>query len=498
LQYPDPITATDFLVEALDHLALSQKSPVHWRKNRGGELTAHQPPPTLPQPDPSQPVLYSTPESSMPEAWRVLFFVSAVCATRGQALEARESPDSARLLVRYIAYLLYLTMRKSPDDRVLVWGSLLMSYTPTEIQNLISNTNSSFRNRKQRYLALVRQRFSVQTRTADRHTILEGHPATDMEVHLIETMAREFCSWLSLFTPLPQPPGCPLFTDIQLNVGVFADLALHEQRAQQKAELRQRTAAEAEAEAEAGGAPPTGRALDRLVDIALQVPLFEPMRHVVACPDCQGFARLVAEWRAMLTPRKGREQFETAQHKKERHRWETDAMAPHNKIIVPQFGPPSEADGTSTNGRTRRKSVVLSSPPSLTASDWERIQTLLREHQQRRTAFVASGPLQVLVNGKVRAQLQPGAAVVVELTESDEYLEVRGRDRQGDVRLATALLPEWHDLLAAGVPPRIRIEWGARPGSDAQTTSAPPRHAAAPTLAPISPGCSTPTVTCAM
>jgi hypothetical protein len=295
-----------------------------------------------------------------------------------------------------------------------------------------------------------------------------------MEVHLIETMAREFCSWLSLFTPLPQTLRCPLFTDVQLNVRVFADLALHEQRAQKQAELRQRTAAEAEA----GGAPPTGRALDRLVDIALQVPLFEPMRHVVACPDCQGFARLVAEWRAMLTPRKGREQFEAAQHKKERHRWETDAMAPRNKIIVPQFGPPSEAGGTSTNGRTRRKSVVLSSPPSLTASDWERIQTLLREHQQRRTAFVASGPLQVLVNGKVRAQLQPGAAVVVDLTESDEYLEVRGRDRQGDVRLATALLPEWHDLLAAGVPPRVRIEWGARPGADARKLGAGARRGA--------------------
>jgi hypothetical protein len=451
IQYPDPATARDFLVEALDQLELSKKIRLRGQKKRGWTLIANQNPTATQPSDPLRPALYSTPAASMPEVWRLLFFVSAVCASRGRELETREKSNNERFLARYVAYLLYITMNKSPDDRALVWGSILMSYAPTEVQNLIDNTNSSFRKRKQLYLAQVRERFGLRMRKVNRHHVIRGHSATSAEVHLIEAMAREFCSWLYLFNELSSTFTCPLFKGAPLNAEVFGDLARQRQREQKRNEIR--------AEGNGGAPIPSGRELDRLVEIGLQFPLFEKMRHVLACPDCQGFACLVDEWRTLLTPPKGRERFETGQNKQERQHWEAQAMKPSNKIIVPEFGSHSGPGSTGTTGGTGRKRGSLFSPPSLKAADRERIRTTLNANRRRRTAFVPLGPLQVLVNGKVRTQVRPGSSVVIKITESDEYIDVIGHDRKGTLLLATAFLPDFRELLLPPILPNLRIEW---------------------------------------
>ena len=283
IQYPDPTVAKKFMGEALVQLELSKKSQVRLRRNSNKAPEQNQPQAATQTPTLHQPPLYSIPEAAMPEAWQLLFFLSAVCATKGKELEARVRPSTEDLLVWYVVYLLYLTMKKLPDDRALVWGTILMSYSPNEVQHLIANANTSFRKRKRLYLAQVQQRFGFRTRTVNRQNIIDGRSATSSEVQLIEAVAREFSSWLRLSELPPKIPACPLWEDVQLSVEAFSDLAMQRQRAEKKVEIKRRQGL-------GNGRAPTlsERDLDRRVEIELQWPHFELMRHVLACPECRG------------------------------------------------------------------------------------------------------------------------------------------------------------------------------------------------------------------
>jgi hypothetical protein len=73
IQYPDPITAKDFLMEAWERLELSLSSRMKRRKGKGWTLTRDQGQATQTRLL-TQPSLYATPEPSMP---------SAAGATRG-------------------------------------------------------------------------------------------------------------------------------------------------------------------------------------------------------------------------------------------------------------------------------------------------------------------------------------------------------------------------------------------------------------------------------
>jgi hypothetical protein len=229
------------------------------------------------------------------------------------------------------------------------------------VQNLITNTNSSFRKRKRQYLDQVQKRFAIQTRKGDHHTIIRGHTATSAEVQFIEMVVREFCAWLWLFDHPQRKSACPLFPqNLRLSAEVFIDVALQKQRDEKRAKIEK-----AQYPWRQGFPVPSPRELARRAEIALQWSLFEELRHVLACPECAGFARLVEEWRDMLTPPKGREQFETEQNKKERPKWAADAMKPRNKMIVPNFA--NHLGGTQS-GPTRGEFSRFS-PPPLTESD---------------------------------------------------------------------------------------------------------------------------------
>jgi hypothetical protein len=78
---------------------------------------------------------------------------------------------------------------------------------------------------------------------------------------------------------------------------------------------------------------------------------------------------------------------------------------------------------------------------------------------------VALAPLQVLVNGRVRAQVRPGASAVVKVTTSDDYLEVIGRDQKGSLLLAVVLLADFKEFFQLLNLQRLRIEWEAHSGA---------------------------------